>query len=113
MAFIVPITRDVDDASHFDQQAVLDGVTYTLEFRWNVRLGAWFMNVFDAEGITPQLVGVRLVADYPLAQHLVDRTPPGYFLALDTGAADGNGTDPGFDDLGGRVQLWYVPEDEI
>lgn len=113
MALIVPIVRTTDDASFFDLQASLDGVTYSIEFRWNVRLGAWFMTVFDAEGITPLIVGIRLVVDYPLAQNLVDRTPPGYFLAVDTGASEGFGQDPGFDDLGSRVQLWYVPEAEI
>lgn len=113
MAAIIPIARDVDDAAHFDLQAVLDEVTYTLEFRWNVRLGAWFMNVLDVEGEIAHLIGVRVVVDYPLAQHLVDRQPPGYFIALDTGAAEGEGQDPGFDDLGSRVQLWYVPEAEI
>lgn len=113
MAVVVPILRGVDDAGYFDLQATLDGVTYTLEFRWNVRLGAWFMNVLDAEGVEPRLIGVRLVADYPLAQNIVDRDPPGYFLAVDTGAAAGFGVDPGFDDLGSRVQLVYVPEAEI
>jgi hypothetical protein len=113
MAFVIPVVRNADDAAHFDLQAQLDGVTYTLEFRWNVRLGAWFMNVLDAEGESPCLVGVRLVADWPLAQNIVDRSPPGYFLALDTGAAEGSGEDPGFDDLGSRVQLWYIPEAEI
>jgi hypothetical protein len=113
MADIIPIVRDVDDASHFDLQAQLDGVTYTLEFRWNDRLGAWFMNVLDAEGVEAHMVGVRVVADYFFPRHLVDRSPPGLFLALDTGAAMGFGEDPGFDDLGSRVQLWYIPEAEI
>lgn len=113
MALVIPIARAADDAAYFDLLATLDGTLYTLEFRWNVRLGAWFMTVLDGEGTTPLLLGVRLVVDYPLAQNLVDRTPPGYFLAVDTGASDGFGIDPGFDDLGSRVQLWYVPEAEI
>jgi hypothetical protein len=113
VAFVIPIAREADGPSFFDLQATLDGVTYTLEFRWNVRLGAWFMNVLDAEGVNPCLLGVRVVVDYPLAQHLVDRSPPGYLLALDTGAAEGEGQDPGFDDLGNRVQLWYIPEAEL
>ena len=113
MAVTIPIVRDADDASHFDMQAVLDGVTYTLEFRWNVRLGAWFMNVLDADGEEARLLGLRLVADYPLAANIADRTPPGVFLALDTGAAVGSGEDPGFDDLGSRVQLMYIPKAEL
>jgi hypothetical protein len=113
MAFSIPIVREVDGPAFFDLQATLDDVTYTLEFRWNVRLGAWFMNVLDAEGVEPSLLGVRLVVDFPLTQNIVDRAPPGFFLALDTGSAEGEGQDPGFDDLGNRVQLWYVPEEEF
>jgi hypothetical protein len=113
MASIVPIVREADGPSFFDLQAVLDGVTYTLEFRWNVRMGAWFMNVLDAEGVNPTMLGVRLVVDYALGWQRPDRAPPGVFIAIDTGAAEGEGQDPGFDDLGNRVQLWYVPEAEI
>lgn len=114
MSVLIPILRGADDTSFFDLQATLDGVTYTLEFRWNVRLAAWFMNVLDVEGVIPYLVGVRLVADWPLAQAQVDRQPPGFFLAVDTAAPEtGGGTDPGFDDLGNRVQLCYVPESEV
>lgn len=109
---LIPINRNADDASHFDLQAELDGTTYTLEFRWNVRMGAWFMNVLDAEGDAAHLVGARCVADYALPAR-TSRTPPGLFVFVDTGAAEGEGEDPGFDDLGSRVQLWYLPEAEL
>lgn len=110
---LIPINRRLDDASYFELQAVLDDVTYTIEFRWNVRLEAWFMSVLDAEGQVPYIVGQRCVVDYGIPQHLTQRTPPGLFLFIDTGAATGEGVDPGFDDLGSRVQLLYVPEDEL
>lgn len=109
----IVISRAVDDASHFEQQAVLDDVTYTLEFRWNDRLSAWFMNVLDAEGVVSHIVGLRCVADYAVPQHLVDRSPPGLFVFVDTSAVIGEGEDPGFDDLGSRVQLYYITEAEI
>ena len=113
MAILVPINRGTNGPAHFTQQIALEGTTYTLEFRWNVRLSAWLMTVLDSEGVTPLLVGRRLVADYPIAQELVDRQPPGYFLAVDTGGPDSGGDDPGFDDLGNRVQLHYVESSEF
>lgn len=110
---LIGITREADDTAFFDLQATLDDVTYTLEFRWNDRLQAWFMNVYDAEGATPYQLGIRLVADWLLGQYISSRQPTGVFLALDTGAPDGEGQDPGFDDLGNRVQLYYVPRSEL
>lgn len=113
MSVLIPIVRETDDTAHFDLQATLDGVTYTLEFRWNVRLGAWFMHVLDADGVTPYQLGVRLVVDWPLGKYISGRRPTGVFIALDTGSPIGHGEDPGFDDLGSRVQLHYVPLSEL
>ncbi len=118
MAVRIPIVRGADDAARFTLQVTLDGTTYTLEFRWNERAartdavgnllaGAWFMNVLDGEGVQPLMVGLQVVVDYPIAANVVSRTPPGVFIAVDTGAAIGSGVDPGFDDLGNRVKLRY------
>lgn len=113
MAVLVPILRDPDGASFFDLQVQLEGVTYTLEMRWNERMQAWFMNVLDSEGVTAFIVGARLCADWPIAQELVDRNPPGVFFLVDTAQPTGNGDEPGFGDLGNRHQLHYVPSDEL
>lgn len=113
MPINIPIARTNDDTGFFDLQVVLDGVTYTLEFRWNVRLGAWFLAVLDAEGVVPFLVGLRLVADWPLALGVVDRQPPGRLMIVDTGAPLGQGQDPGFDDLGNRAQMVYFSKSEL
>jgi hypothetical protein len=113
MAFLIPISRDADDVSHFDMQVTLDDVTYTLEFRWNNRISAWFMNVLDGDGEEARMLGLRCVVDFGIPQDIVDRSPPGLFVFVDTGSAVGQGEDPGFDDLGSRVQLWYIPEAEL
>ncbi len=89
----------------FDLRATLDDVAYTLEFRWNVRLEAWFMSIFDSEGTTPIRTSIRLVANWMLASYNTGRTPPGAFVAYDT---SGQGIDPGLADLGDRVQLHYL-----
>jgi hypothetical protein len=108
MALVIPIDRTTSKPAHFDLQVALDGVTYTLEFRWNVRASAWFMAVLDAQGVTAHVVGVKLVVDYPLNRFSPNRTPPGLFMAIDTSATQGMGEDPGFDDLGNRVQIAYL-----
>lgn len=113
MSVLIPIIREAGDIAFFDLQITLDEITYTLAFRWNVRLEAWFMTVLDFEGVTPLTPDIRLVVDYPLTQYISDRQPTGIFFAVDTEGVLGEGGDPGFDDLGNRVQMHYVPLSEL
>ena len=98
------------DLPFYDLQVTLDGVTYTLEFRWNVRAAGWFMAILDAEGVNVLRAGIRLVANWPLEAYRADRQPRGVLMALDTSSS---GLDPGRDDLGDRVQLVYISADEL
>jgi hypothetical protein len=92
--------------THYDMQVVLDDVTFTLEFRWNTREQAWYMHVKQQDD-TDVLDSVKIVINWPLAARYRDpRLPLGYFLAVDSSAAQ---QDPGISDLGDRVQLYYVP----
>jgi hypothetical protein len=107
MSQIIPTRSDLP---FFDLQTELEGVTYTLQFRWNVRASRWFLDVLDAEGAKVLVASVKLVADYPLAIYRSDRQPRGCFFAADTG---GGGVDPGINDLGKRVQLYYLTAAEL
>lgn len=124
MPILIPIIRNADDAAHFTVQATLDDVTYTLEFRWNVRAprtdhdgnvssGAWRMNVLSADGSQAYMLGLPLVADYPPMKNIVSRTPAGTFMAIDTGSSIGDGVDPSFDDFGNRHKFYYWTAAEI
>lgn len=99
-----------DPLSFFDVQVPLDNVTYTLEFRWNVRNLAWYLNVWDESEQTIYLAGQRLVAQYPLGAWLTGRNPPGALYVIDT---SGLGQDPGLSDLGIRHQLYYATAAEL
>lgn len=98
------------DIPYYDLQAVLDDVTYTIELKWNVRLGAWFMNVLDGQGVGLFQGGLRLVANWPLAAYTTGRTPPGAFFLFDT---SGQEEDPGMADLGVRHKLLYYTASEL
>lgn len=98
------------DLNHYSLSVALDGVTYGLEFRWNVREGSWYMFISDELG-APVLGGVKVVCRAPLAGRSVNPArPPGYFVAQDT---DGSGASPGVDELGGRVRLLYFSPAEL
>lgn len=94
----------------FDCQQPLDGVTYTLQIRWNVKFSSWFMNVLDEQSQTVYLAGIRLCADWPLAAYKAERTPPGCFVLRDT---LGEGADPDILSLGVRHQLRYFTAAEL
>lgn len=94
----------------FELQIELDGVTYSLELRWNARAGAWFAHLRDAEGGV-LVMGRRVVVDFPLFSRTQKAgAPPGQLVAVDT---SGKQQDPVLDDLGARVRLIYVTEAEL
>lgn len=107
MSVIIPVEST---ANFFDLQVSLEDVVYTLEFRWNVRASAWFMNILDAEGENMIRAGLRLVANFPLVPYTAVRVPPGVLALVDTSGAN---EDPGRDDLGVRHQLFYWTSTEL
>jgi len=109
---IIPIPLDGGaPLPYFDMQTQADGVTYTLEIRWNVRAGAWYMNVRNEAGDDPPLLaGLKLVADWPLAAYTTQRQPPGAFVVVDSA---GLGEDPALLSLGVRHQLLYFTAAEL
>jgi hypothetical protein len=113
MAFRIPITREIDDTGSFEQQVTLEGTTYTLRFRWNVRMAAWVMHVLSADGATVHQAGLVLRANFPLGLYLPDRSPPGYFVVADTSAPIAEGQDPDLDALGSSAQLFYFTLAEL
>ena len=110
MSIIVPIPTTSPTDPIFDVQAPLDGVTYTLHFEWNDRVGAWFHMVLDADAQVVLLGSQKVVSDYPLGLNSSNRPFPGYLIARDT---SGQGADPGFDDLGARVIIDYFTAADV
>ena len=103
--FQIPMP-DASDPNRYDfiQQADLDGSTYSLRFRWNGDSGGWYLDILAADK-TPILCGSRLVVNFPIGSRFRDLgLPPGRIFALDT---TGQGIDPGEEDLGTRVQVYY------
>lgn len=95
---------------HYDMQVPLDGVTYTLELRWNARAGSWSLSIATEVG-DPIATGLVVVLNMPLGDRCTDaRMPPGRLVALDT---SGETRGPGETDFGTRVQLYYLEASEV
>jgi hypothetical protein len=98
------------DLLYYNLQIPLEGVTYTLQFRWNERAQGWYMDILDEAGITMYVAGTRIVVDYYMLAFVTGRQPGGVFVAVDT---SGGGVDPGLTDLGDRVKLLYYTLAEL
>lgn len=100
---LLSLPIDQTDA-FFGFSCELDGIAYSFSFRWNQRIGAWFMTVGDGEG-TDIVSGVRIVLSLDLLAHYNNvLLPPGRMYAFDT---TGSNVDAGFEDLGRRVVVLY------
>ena len=90
--------------------AILDGTPYIFDLHWNGREAAWYMDLL-AEDETVIRAGMKLVLGARLgSQSAREDFPGGAFIVMDL---SGTGIDAGFDDLGVRVQVWYMTQAEI
>ncbi len=107
MSLVIPTRSDI---SSFSETVNLTGTIFGFLFAWNTRADVWVMDVSTQVG-DPILQGVTLVADTDLlGGHVDDRLPDGVIVALDTAR---KGERAGRLDLGSRVQVIFVPADEV
>ena len=104
-AVVVPSRGDI---ANYDQTVELDGVAYTLKFRYNGRDSAWYLSIHDATG--PLRCGLKLVPNYALLRSLAasERRPLGDLIALDSRAVP---LPPAMAELGTVVKLVYLGVD--
>ena len=88
----------------------LDGVFYRFLYRWNLRAGAWYLDIGNDSG-QAQVRGVKvcLGADKLRAYKYRD-VPQGDLRVIDS---TGTGTEPTWRDLGERVVIEYVEPDTV
>jgi hypothetical protein len=100
----IPITNP--DRGHIRQRTTLDGVEYVLCLRWSQREGKWYLDIRDADG-RMRLGSIKVVSNYPLlaATHGRPGLPLGELYAVDRRQP---ARDPGLDDLGSVVRLFYT-----
>jgi hypothetical protein len=88
----------------FTQETLLDGTTYRLTFRWNVREGAWYLDLLTAEDV---LIagGLKLVGGAFLLRHITGAVRPPGELWVEGIPTETN--------LGTEAVLLYLDEDEL
>lgn len=111
----MPQDIPVDSLSDDSRQATsLDGTAYLIDLSWSTRSETWYISVFQPQGVeapTPVIQGIALRIGYPvLAGVVMDGRPLGEIIAVDLSGA---GDDPGHEDLGTRVRLYYYTAAEL
>lgn len=109
------------ELNDYRQVTTLDGRDYVLRFNFNQREGKWYLSIGDERDVNI-VHGIKVVPLVSLLRKVKDaRKPPGLLMARDLTASDAAfelgekiiDLDPGLNDLGGRVALFYFLEDEL
>jgi len=96
--------------ANFSEEVILDGVSYRLDFTYNVRSRQWSMSVLDID-LIPLIEGIPLVLNFNLfAQYPGRDLPPGEFYVVDTTDKEESVTR---DNIGIITTLVYIEEDEL
>ncbi|MCC6811354.1 MAG: hypothetical protein IT381_28250 [Deltaproteobacteria bacterium] len=98
------------DHEYQEAEFQLDGETFRLLSRYNERVDSWFLSLYDAEGNAIH-TGRRVTVGNLMFPWLVsaDR-PSGQLIAIDSEDED---VDPGRDELGTRVVVYYFDAEEV
>jgi len=87
------------------QQSDLDGVTYSMRFRWSERASVWHLDLRTLDD-EPVLLSAALVTAWPLLHRVVSPLrPPGELVLLDLVGPGEPATLEGFGD---RWALFYI-----
>lgn len=99
------------DEPFYEQQSTIDGVDYTLTFRYNQREKCFYLTIGDVDGVDI-VKGIKLVCNWSLLLgHDDARLPRGRFMVLSH--VTGNDDNPDLGDLGEgrRCVFYYFPYD--
>lgn len=102
MISTLPLIAD----THYDFTTTLGDVQFGFEVRWNSRDEAWYLDMYDADGVE-MVMGMKIVLGTYLGRRSVHPWFAENVLAvIDTTLEE---RDAGFDDLGTRIQVRHWP----
>jgi len=85
----------------------LDGILFTLLFRFNSREGFWHMDLLDSSEVGIRH-GIKILEGFSRLRLIaLEGRPPGDMIAIDL---TGEGSEPGRDTLGDSIPQLYVEQ---
>ncbi len=107
MPMVVPLAPSIP---HYEAGLTIGTVQYRINVRWNGRMGLFFMDLMDVDGNHIRSGMAMVLGTFLGRQSASADFPPGAFMLTDT---SGEGVDAGIDDLGSRVQMHYLTDEEL
>jgi len=106
--FELPVTVDHDN---YQQRVQLEEVNYIVRLRFNTRIEAWYVDIFDTNE-TALLHGRRAVLDWSLLSQFgyITALPPGFMSFFDTSTRQVPATRT---DMGTRVLFLYTDRADV
>jgi hypothetical protein len=98
-------------ALFWNQITTLDGVQYSLTFRYNSREACYYLQIASSDQSITYAQGLKLVSNFPLLTGYA--TPPGELLAVSFSATDDSPAELGEMGDGQRVALMYVEQADL
>ena len=100
-------------SARYSIEVELEDVTYTLDFHWNSRDSAWYMDIEYEDSII--LAGIKLVPKYALLHQYayLANLPDGEFFIIDSDDDNPYAEDLTFDNFGDRYLLLFIPNSEL
>lgn len=108
MPVILPFKPGVGD---YTFTAILRDTEYPFRVRWNSREDAWFFNIQEP-ALTPIATGIKVVLGAYFAREITHPLFRDGALVCRVPHGDDR-REPGFDDMGLRVQVWYFNREEV
>ncbi len=107
MSAILPLVPSI---AHYTFSTTIEGAQYAFTVRWNGRDAAWYLDMFDVDG-APMAIGMRVV----LGAFLGRRSTHDFFTAGGLYVTDLSnvGREATFDDLGVRVRVQYMTQNDL
>lgn len=106
MVIEIPLTSEF---ANFQFQTILELQVYGFEMSWNQRYERWSMTLLTSNDV-PLVEGVPVMSGpVVLEQYVYEGMPPGKIVFVDTSGED---IDPGRNDLGDRVRMFYITSDD-
>lgn len=100
----------VPSIPNYRVSTTLGGEQFVFDVRWNGRAETWFLNVLTSDA-QPIRTGIRLVLGAGIGDRVADsRFPAGRFVVSDLSRS---GREAGLDDLGTRVVVLFLTNEEL
>lgn len=119
MPAVIPF---IPSNGNYDFDVDIDGASYHFDVRWNSRDevpatasregvdGAWYFDISESDG-TPIARGLKITVGSYIGRYSTHELfEKGVIAAIDTSGAY---RDPGFDDLGTRVEVRYYTVEDL